>query len=66
MHKQLDNSLLRTRRQVMPKKTALAALVVICITAVIVTALYKGSLCDVSYKSQHNDLRIQLAYEAIR
>ncbi|HAV1497618.1 TPA: Hok/Gef family protein [Vibrio parahaemolyticus] len=47
----------------MPKKTALAALVVICITAVILTALYTGSLCDIRYKDQQNDLSIKLAYE---
>ncbi|MBE3745055.1 Hok/Gef family protein [Vibrio parahaemolyticus] len=45
------------------KKTALAALVVVCITAVILTALYKGSLCDVRYKDKENDLSITLAYE---
>lgn len=47
----------------MPKKTALAALVVVCITAVILTALYKGSLCDIRYKDKENDLSITLAYE---
>ncbi|TOF06450.1 Hok/Gef family protein [Vibrio parahaemolyticus] len=63
MYKQLDNSLLLHRRQVMPKKTALTALVVVCITAVILTALYTGSLCDIRYKDQQNDLSITLAYE---
>lgn len=47
----------------MPKKTVLAALVVVCITAVILTALYRGSLCDIHYKSKENDLSIRLAYE---
>ncbi|HHY0432718.1 TPA: Hok/Gef family protein [Vibrio parahaemolyticus] len=47
----------------MPKKTALTALVVVCITAVILTALYTSSLCDIRYKDQQNDLSITLAYE---
>ncbi|WP_167489473.1 Hok/Gef family protein [Vibrio ouci] len=47
----------------MPKKTVLGALVVVCITAVILTALYTGSLCDVRYRNQQEDLSIKLAYE---
>ncbi|EGQ8101797.1 Hok/Gef family protein [Vibrio parahaemolyticus] len=35
----------------------------VCITAVILTALYTSSLCDIRYKDQQNDLSITLAYE---
>lgn len=48
----------------MPKKTALVVLVVLCCTTVLLTALFRDSLCELHYKSQTNDLRISLAYEA--
>ena len=64
MYKQLDNSLLLHWRQVMPKKTVLVALLVVCATTVLLTALFRDSLCELHYKSKDNDLRIVLAYEA--
>ncbi|EGQ8101971.1 Hok/Gef family protein [Vibrio parahaemolyticus] len=48
----------------MPKKTVLVALLVVCVTTVLLTALFRDSLCELHYKSKDNDLRIVLAYEA--
>ncbi|EIT7126711.1 Hok/Gef family protein [Vibrio parahaemolyticus] len=40
----------------MPKsKTALAGLVVICITVLVELWLVRDSLCEVRYKDEHND-----------
>lgn len=47
----------------MPKKTALMAFIAVCMTAVVLTALFQGSLCELHYKSTHNDLHIRFAYE---
>ncbi|MCG9790767.1 MULTISPECIES: Hok/Gef family protein [Vibrio] len=48
----------------MSKKPALVALLAFCCTAVLLTALFRGSLCELNYKSKDNNLRISFAYEA--
>ncbi len=65
MYKQLDCSLLLNWRQIiMPKKTVLVALLlVVCVTAVLLTALFRDSLCEFHYKGANNDLRMIFAYE---
>ena len=48
----------------MPKKTVLVALLlVVCVTAVLLTALFRDSLCEFHYQSATNDLHIRFAYE---
>ncbi|AYV24985.1 Hok/Gef family protein (plasmid) [Vibrio mediterranei] len=53
-----------TRGKFMSKKPALVALLAFCCTAVLLTALFRGSLCELNYKSKDNNLRISFAYEA--
>lgn len=48
----------------MSKNIALVALLALCCTAVLLTALFRDSLCELHYKSKTNDLHIILAYEA--
>ncbi|MEZ8996559.1 Hok/Gef family protein [Vibrio sp. 10N.222.54.C3] len=50
----------------MPKKTVLGALLVVCVTTVLLTALFRDSLCEFHYKGANNDLQIRFAYEVRR
>ncbi|MEZ8082799.1 Hok/Gef family protein [Enterovibrio norvegicus] len=47
----------------MPKKTVLVTILVLCVTAVLLTALFRDSLCEFHYKGSSNDLHIKFAYE---
>ena len=49
----------------MPKKTlAFVAMMAVCLTAVLLTALFRDSLCELHYKGKDNDLQVIFAYEA--
>ncbi|MFM2623536.1 Hok/Gef family protein [Vibrio owensii] len=51
----------------MSKKPVLVALLlVVCVTAVLLTALFRDSLCEFHYKGANNDLRMIFAYEVRR
>ncbi len=48
----------------MPKKTfTFVVLMAVCLTVVLLTALFRDSLCELHYKSKDNDLRMIFAYE---
>ncbi|WP_409931506.1 Hok/Gef family protein [Vibrio owensii] len=51
----------------MSKKPVLVALLlVVCVTAVLLTALFRDSLCEFHYQGANNDLRMIFAYEVRR
>lgn len=51
----------------MSKKPVLVALLlVVCVTAVLLTALFRDSLCEFHYQGATNDLRMIFAYEVRR
>ncbi len=50
----------------MLKKPVLGTLLVVALTAVLLTALFRDSLCELHYKGKDNDLRVIFAYEAVR
>lgn len=64
MSSQLDVSLSRPRRQRMFGKPAVMALLIVCVTVLVFTALVRDSLCELSIRQGSTEIRAFLAYEA--